>query len=368
MALIEISNYRSLRKRFVTVSEFNKHLDYVKKTFRLIFREKSPEERLERNAFIVDRMVNVELTYKKGDYACTYITRKDGESMVQTITGVEAFRTLSKYYKVPRMPEEICKPSRENGLSASPLLWFNPKFNNSRNYAYGYDMNSAYAYAMTLPMPDTSKPKRIGYIREGKEIGFQEILNPKDDQLTVFVPMYKGFSQYIFPLMESPFIKFVDKWYTKKKTAKERGDVYEFTKAKNMLTYSVGYLQRVNPFLRCAIIGACNNIISNLIDENTTLSCNTDSIVSLKPLNLNIGNGLGEWKLEHEGLFAYRDYCYQWDDGSSSFRGIPKKWFPKGWDLLCDPIPTEGNIYKFNPLKVRVERENLKSATCKIIL
>lgn len=358
MAVIEYSDYRSYRKRFVTITEFNKHLSYCKKYFHLIFREKSPDEYMSRNAYIVDRMVYTELTYKKGDYACTYITRKDGEKMVQTIEGVEAFRIMSRYYKVPRMPEDICKPARENGLSASPLLWYNDKYNNTRNYAYGYDMNSAYAYAMTQPMPNTEKNMRIGFIKEGREIGFQETLNPKDKDLVMFEPMYKGFSQYIFPLMESPFKKFAEHWYAIKKSAKAAGDQYKFIKAKNVLTFSVGYLQRVNPFLRAAIVGKCNDIVKSLIDDNT-LFCNTDSIVSLTPRDdLTIGEDLGEWKLENVGNVAYRDYSYQWDNGDMSFRGIPKKWFPKGWDLLKDPLPTHGNLYRFDNIKIRMVKDD----------
>lgn len=352
---IELSSFRRIRKRFVSVKEFNEHLRYVKKTFRLIFREKSPEELLQRNAYIVDRMVNIELTYKRGDYACTYITRKDGDHMIQTIDGMEAFRILSKYYKVPRMPECICKPAHENGLSASPLLYFNPKYNRTRNYAYGYDLNSAYAYAMTFPMPDTSVPKRCGFIKQGTEIGFQEVLNPKFEGMTMLEPIYKGFSQYIFPLMESPFTKFAERWYQMKRDSKRRSQE-DFIKAKNVLNYSVGYLQRVNPFLRATIVGKCNSIVGALVDENT-LSCNTDSIVSLKPLDLKIGTDLGEWKLEKEGMFAYSDYSYQWQDGETSYRGIPKKWFPKGWDILNDPVPVSGNIYRFDFEKLKVVNE-----------
>ena len=139
--------------------------------------------------------------------------------------------------------------------------------------------------------------------------------------------------------MESPFKKFVNRWYEEKKNAKTK---QQKAKAKGMLNYSVGYLQRVNPFLRSTIIYYANKMIKDLVDENT-LYCNTDSLVSLVPRNdLNIGTNIGEFKVEHEGQFAFRGFNYQWDN-SVSYRGIPKSWFKPGFDILVDNIPQIGN-------------------------
>ena len=319
----------------------NKHLKYVYQYRDIQYREKLSIETFSNKAFIEDFVVNFQLTYKKGSEAITYICRKDGMKNDQHIKGIEAYRILSHYYKVPKMDEKYCGKADMGGLSASPLLWFNEKYNKTKQYAYGYDMNSAYATAMIEDMPDTSVPMRSGYIVKGKEIGFKEMLNPKTNNMTtMLVPMYEGFSQYIFPLMESPFKKFVEVWFGEK--SKKKGK--EKTKAKNVLVYSVGYLQLTNPFLRATIIGKCNDWIESLIDEDT-LFCNTDSIVSLKPLDLKIGKGLGEWKLEHKGYVAYKDYSYQWDDGKLSYRSIPRSWFPKDWDILKDDVPMFGNVY-----------------------
>ena len=326
----------------------NKHLDYVYRYYDIQYREKTEYEEFGMKAFIEDFMVYFHLTYKKGSKACTYVCRKDGLPNDQHINGVEAFRILSRYYNVPRMDESICGKSADGGLSASPILYFNPEYNGTRQYAYGYDMNSAYSYAMLQDMPDTSKPAREGFIEEGKEIGFIEELNPNNELVTCLRPIFSGYSEYIFPLMPSPFVKFVEHWYNIKKTS--RGN--KKAKAKNVLNYSVGYLQLVNPFLRATIIGRCNMLIEDMIDKDT-LFCNTDSIVSLKPLPLKIGNEVGEWKLEHKGLVAYRDYSYQWYDGKLSYRGIPKSWFPEGWDILKDDVPCSGNIYELIDKKLR---------------
>lgn len=338
-------SFSRYRKQYVTVKEMNEHLKYVFQYYNVIYREKTKEETFKRNAFLEDCMVNFKLTYKKGSYACTYICRKDGDDVTQATDGGEAFRILSQYYKVPKMDKKVCGKADEGGLSASPLLWHNKKYENMWIDAYGYDLNSAYSAAMLGPMPDTSVPARVGTIIEGKEIGFEEVLNPKkNNQATMLVPKYKGFSLYIFPLMESPFKRFVEKWYDKK--ANSLPGSYEKIKAKGVLNYSVGQLQNVNPFLRATIIGRCNELVQSLITEDT-LFCNTDSIVSRVPLDLKIGDGIGEWKIEHQGKVAYVGANYQWDNGDISYRHIPKKWFKEGWDITKDPVPHEGNIVEF---------------------
>ena len=346
------------RKRYVTVAEMNEHLKYVFKYYEVVYRKKSDKETFMRKAFLHDAQVNFELTYKKGSYACTYICRKDGEDVVQATDGGEAFRILSKYYKVPKMDESVCGRADDGGLSASPLLWHNSKYEGQWVEAYGYDLNSAYSAAMLEPMPDTSVPARSGVIKKGKEIGFEEVLNPKkNNNATMLVPKYEGFSLYIFPLMESPFKRFVERWYNKKVSSLPGS--FEKLKAKGVLNFAVGQLQNVNPFLRAAIIGKCNALVESLIDENT-LFCNTDSIVSKVPLNLEIGDKCGQWKIEHVGKVAYKGACYQWDNGEISYRHIPKSWFKDGWDITKDPLPNNGNIYEFKNRKLeRVKYENV---------
>lgn len=344
-------NFSRYRERYISVEEMNEHLKYVEKTFEIVYRAKEPGETFKRKAFIEDKQVYFKLSYKKGSFACTYICRKDGQNDDQKVNGGEAFRILSRYYKVPKMPEEICGRAEEGGLSASPILYCNPKFEGTRQKAWGYDLNSAYSAAMLEDMPDTSKPWKAKKIVEGKEIGFEEILNPKNPNKTMLVPKYKGFSLYVFPLMESPFKRFVEVWYNKKASSIPGSS--ERAKAKGVLNFSVGQLQNINPFLRAAIIGKCNNLISKLIDEDT-LFCNTDSIVSRKPLDLKIGSAIGEWKLEHDGEeVAYIGNNYQWSDGTISYRSIPKAWFPKNWDILTDKLPNNGNVYKFEQMRLR---------------
>lgn len=339
------------RKKYITVQEMIQHLKYVEKYFYIQYRAKREDETFRRNAYIEDKEVNFCLSYKKGDYACTYICRKDGSEDCQQTDGGEAFRILSQYYKVPRMDEDICGKADEGGLSASPIIWYNPKFNKTRQEAIGYDLNSAYSMAMLGPMPDTSKPPRQGIIEEGKEIGFIEVLNPKkNNEATMLEATYSGYSNIIYPLMPSPFTRFVENWYHKK--ANSLPGSKEKTKAKGVLNFAVGQLQNVNPFLRATIVCRCNELIKSIINPETTLFCNTDSIVSTVPIpELKLGTGIGEWKIEHTGKVAYVGNNYQWNDDPPSYRSISKKWFPKGWDILKDPNPRNGNIWEFNKEK-----------------
>lgn len=343
-------DFKREKRRYVTVAEMNQHLRYVRDIYRLVFREKTSEDVMARNAFISDKLVTFSLTYKKGFETVTYICRKDGDDTAQSIDGLEAFRILSSYYSIPRMPDKVCGRADEGGLSASPILWYNPRYEGQWIDACSYDINSAYSSAMLGPMPDTSNGWRVGKIKKG-EIGFQEVLNPKNEDVTMLVPQYSGFSLYVFPLMESPFKAFVDHWYNIKKNSPKGSR--ERQKAKEVLNFSVGYLQRVNPFIRATIIGRCNSIIEQLIDPETTLFCNTDSITSRVPLDIPIGEGIGEWKIEKVGKVAYIGNNYQWSDGDVIFRGIPKRWFPRGWDITKDPIPEFWNEYEFRDMQLR---------------
>lgn len=344
------------RIQYISADEMNEHLKYVFEYYDVQYRAKDKRETFKRKAFLEDKMVQFKLTYKKGSFACIYICRKDEAENTQQTNGGEAFRILSQYYKVPKVDEKYCGRAENGGLSASPLIWYNNKFEGQWIEAYGYDLNSAYSAAMLEDMPDTSQPMRSGIIKPN-EIGFEEVLNPKNPMRTMLVPKYSGFSLYIFPLMKSPFTRFVEKWYDKK--ANSLPGSKEKNKAKGVLNMSVGQLQNVNPFIRATIIGKCNKLIESLIDEDT-LFCNTDSIVSRKPLNLKIGKGIGEWKIEHTGKVAYKGCNYQWKDGTLSFRSKPKSWFPKDWNITKDKCPTEGNIYEFKNNRLElIKYENI---------
>ena len=81
---------------------------------------------------------------------------------------------------------------------------------------WSYDLNSAFSYAMTKPMPDTSKEPRLRDLVQENEIGFYS-----DGGATTKVGAY---AEYIFPLMPSPFTKYVENYYNKKQKAKDKNE------------------------------------------------------------------------------------------------------------------------------------------------
>lgn len=283
------------------------------------------------------------MTFERGGFRCTYKIRKDGQIDIQTINGAEAYRVLNLYYNVPE---------RKCSATVRPLLWKSNEYEGKRVKAICYDMNSAYGYGMLQPMPDTSKPPRRGIIKPG-EIGFNEVSYNGDIEIQSLEPFFSGYSENIFKIIPSPLDKFVNKWYNVKK---EAIDKVTKTKAKNMLVYSVGMLQRHNPFLRAAIIGQCNNYIKSLFDENT-IYANTDSIVSLEPRpDLPIGEDIGQFKIEHDGDFAYIGFNHQWNDEIPAYRGIPKSWFKPGFDILKDKPPSFGNLIYFDRNTIQLRK------------
>jgi hypothetical protein len=190
---------------------------------------------------------------------------------------------------------------------------------------------------------DTTQPPVAKIIDPATEIGFTCDL---EIQRT-------GFCLFTFKKMPTPpaIIEWVNKYYQKKKEAQTKE---EKLKAKQTLNFAVGMLQRKNPWLRAWIVASCNEYISGLLDENS-LFWNTDSIVSRTPRpDLELGAEIGQWKLEHEGVVAYRGNSYQWNDDKPTYRGVPKSWFAGDFDLLVDEKPKNENIYYFDYKEVRI--------------
>lgn len=362
-------NYISLKEVGVSINEMNNLIKYYTPIRKFVYERFTPSLLdlfpAKSHCFLYQGLVEFHLvTYSQQSKTIVrYRTRMDyttSSKKEDIITGRIAFTILSRYYKVPHLNhdpryENFCG-RRDNGCySACGYMWYSKEYEGQKVQAYCYDRNSAYSYAMLQPMPDTSKEPRKGFIIPGKEVGY--II----DQDYYLHAVYSGYSDYIFPLMESPFKKFVKTWYTKKKYAKAKE---ERLKAKAVLNYSVGYLQNVNPFLRASIISYCNSDVEKLRDENT-IYCNTDSIVSLKKrTDLPFGKEIGQWKLEEQGLFAYVGYDYQWyDENKTAVRGIPKIWLDDDFDIVENKSYTSLNFYYYDLETRRILRDEKKHQT-----
>lgn len=346
--------FRTRRTKYVSVSEMNEILASCANKFCYegsyqYFKEQRGDQLVATHnaAFVADGKVKFELTTVYQGEVATFITFKDDRSDFDEVSGMLIYRNFKNNY-YPELPT-----AHPNGISATPLLGYNEDFERQRIPAWGYDLNSAYSAAMMKEWIDTSKNPEMKIIDPETELGFDY----NDNGLLVI--KRQGFARWVFKKMEVPagVRRYVIHWFSVKKKAAAAGDIKTKTLAKRNLNYLVGYFQRTNPWLRALIVCSCNEFIENLLDENS-LFWNTDSIVSRVrryDLEENIGAGLGQWKLEHEGVVAYIGHAYQWNNDQPTYRGVTKAWFQDGWDILRDPIPSEGNAFEFNKETFRLE-------------
>lgn len=351
-------------KYIETVEEFNDILRVVSKYTPVVYEDWSlytaqTKYSLATHSFVKDNSVNVEVTTKYYEYAaghsnkfvpCTYIFRKDGTYKVKMNPG-QAYAQLQKYYKAPEF-KDAGLPMTDKGsyaFSARPLVGYNKKYDNGgkgrEDTLWVYDLNSAYAAVMMNKIPDTSDFELDKVVGEN-EVGFMF-----NDECMMVEQGY--YADIVFKLIDSPYRDFASHYYLMKKNGKTKE---ERDKAKAMLVYSVGYLQRHNPFIRAYIVYKCNNYIKKLIDKNTVM-WNTDAIYSLVPrTDLPIGDSIGQFKVEHDGVkIRHIGVNYQVVDGKTHYRGVPQKWFKPDWNILEDGIPACGNVYKLNKETLQLE-------------
>ena len=350
-----------VRNRIVNLNEkeFNLKLKFVKKYCKVWY-NKPVSHPVAMNAFIEEGVSKIKLTFLdpfNKRRVTTYVFDKSCSALQHQTTGLNAWTTLQRYAKIPHVATK--EEAAEYFPAVSGILYYNPEHNGTRQHAVGYDMNSAFSWGMLQDMPkDTEKGpinfnKKTGEYNE-RRVGPDEIGFGPNGELRET----NGLARYIFKKEKSPFNRFVDVWYARKKNAK---NPIEKTKAKDMLVMCIGFMQRHNFWIRTAIIGYCNKLITHLIRKyrSEILLSNTDSIIStcrIPELDRNIGKNIGQWKLEHEGEFAYKNLNYQWDLNKPTYRGTSKSWFKDGWDILKDARPTDGNFFDFDFKNMKLVR------------
>lgn len=350
------------RIRYVDAEEMGIILKKIKYMCLICYGSKPPNVPFSSEiAWIEDKMVNLQVTVKL-DKPCTYILRKDKSDNKQEIDPMTAYATLNRYYKVPSFRKDeyvndfldYDETLSKYNVTSRGLLYCNQKYDKQRTSGcYGYDLNSSYPNAMLKKMPDTSKEYRTESSVGENEIGFLiRVEDVNGETETTLEPTFNGLADFVFPLMDSPFKKFVEVWYGKKKNAKTKE---EKEKAKQMMNFAIGCLQKHNPFLRATILYYANLAITEHMDEDTLL-CSTDSLISKRKRDdLDIGKEIGQFKLEHEGDFYYDGMNYQWNLETPTYRGIPKSWFKKGWDMSKDELPKSGNVYRFDKKSLMIK-------------
>ena len=352
-----------MRKKIIyldSVEQLNKVLDVVRRYTPVLYMSWEDGRKqgysLASHSFIEDKQVNIEVTTKYYQIAVgeskqfmptTFVFRKDGDIKVHC-DPTQCYATMQRYYAAPDYSNDKTLNLKKNEkgsfvLSAGPLVGYNKKWDNREDYLYVYDLNSAYAAVMMGQIPDTSTYTLRSVVHED-EIGFL---------LCDGLPLvHKGYADIVFKMMDSPYKNFARKYYDIKRNSTGATKA----KAKAMLVYSVGYLQRHNPFIRAYIVNSCNEFIKGLLDDDSIM-WNTDAIYSKRArTDLEIGSDIGQFKLEHEGLIRHRGNCYQIvDSGEVTYRGTAKAWFSEDFNLLTDELPTEGNIWQLNRETLQME-------------
>lgn len=305
--------------------------------------------------FFEEKATKIEVTFKnigEFDRAETRVFYLDGEPRYEESVVPAAAREFGLQYKY----REYTTKQIDYIGSASPVLGYNEKWSGTRQKAWEYDLKSAYSWALLQDLPNTDVELGEGIVEEG-QIGFTHYMRDAGISSNAYVLVMCDIGEramWRFPSMTSPYKKYVDKYYKLKESTTGR----DKAKAKAYLNVVIGNLQNHNPFVRACVVEKANKRIRESIDENT-LMWNTDSIISrVERPDLELSDELGGWSLKHVGDFAYIGNTYQWNDEIPGWRGIPKAWFPKGFDLLKDAAPTRHNPFIVNrDMTIKVNEE-----------
>ena len=320
------------------VEAFRNVLKKVKKTcLNIYFRKRNFYEDICQNAYIEEKDTYYRVTFKPGKKAITYEFDKDGAYLIQLMPK-EAVRRMSIAFKIQRTLEIMhIHPSKIE--SAKPILYKNEKFNGVAVEAYEYDLSEAYAQMLKLPLPDLNTVKYDAKIDEN-QVGFYALGE------YLYCSFEKGKEcQYVFDLMPSPYVKWVNRIDNKIKRAINKNEVKEL---KSNYRYAIGDLQNINPFWRCIVVERCNQLVLKYKDKNTVY-CNTDSIVStVRRLDIENDNNF-KWALKREKeIFKWQKdkMNYQWNLEIPKYKGPYKraieyfnKTHDRRWDILIDEIP-----------------------------
>lgn len=341
-----------------SLEEFQAVLDTVKEQcINIYFRKRNYYEPICQNAFIHEKDSKYEVTFKPGLKAVTYVFDRDGEYLIQT-TPKDAVSAMSRVYKIQRT-EEIMGIEPKYIESAKPLLYKNNKYDGKATPAYEYDLKSAYAQMLKLPLPDLRTAQYD--VKVGKnQVGFFGV-GPE-----LWCTFEEGREcQYVFDLMPSPYIKWVDRI---EKMINKETDPHKKTELKSKYRFSIGDLQNLNPFWRGIIVERCNKLVGQYIDKHT-IYCNTDGLVS-ETRRLDIENSTEfNWVLKSQGrIFKWQKgkMNYQWDDEIPAYKGPSKRRIKyynethdKPWDILVNGLPKViEHKYNLNKEELKIYEED----------
>lgn len=312
--------------------ELNSLLDQVEACstlhYGLLYEEVKDEFSLTNHSFVKFNPKIVTLTTKYGlgdnfNSSATYIFNRD-ESVAHLKTGAEEYAIFKRAARafLPDFSDDpiaIKRLGKRDGKflnKQAGLLKFNPKYNGKKIFAFEYDLNAAYLSCISERWLDTRRPM-YDHILGENEAGFFYMEN-------LFLVTEPGIKVDIaFKIIESPdcIKNYCKKWFK----LKQSSDKQKKLNAKHQIVDSIGFLQYHNPYLRAYIVESCNNYMQAIIDANPNdwILANTDAIFLTKPINLNIGQNLGQFKLK-KGFIETRGVNYKSADFGDVERGKQK--------------------------------------------
>lgn len=352
-----MSNYYQVRQKEVSSLEDIQKIFDIAEKYSDVYKVNELPKNTKSSTWIVDtnryykvhtrvvEEVNGEYIKAK-DYPCTWVFDKTGITTYHINPNIVA-RMYQKVYKpyniIREQPNLFYWLSKDKiAESAKPIVGFNPKWDKQEHNVVCYDLNSAYAAVLSNKIPDTYKMDYARIVKKG-EIGF--IFN-----IDLMLVQEGGYADIIMPLIDSPYKDFVNHWYNVKKTATKGSK--EKSIAKEILVITVGLWQKVNPFLRAYVVNSCNEFIESLMEGNEDDICiwNTDAIYAIKhipEIDALVGDGIGKFKIEYEGLFRQKGTVYQKVDlKETAYRGVINMSFTDNYNLLTDELPKLNLPYK----------------------
>lgn len=245
---------------------------------------------------------------------------------------------------------------------------------------YKIDISSAYAYEFSKDLPTAEGMIEVpGFVKPTSDFPFAYY--PKEGKLEIYgenikskliaaerTVLMKKSNYSLKPLLEEI--------YEKKELAKDKEERQSY---KNLLNYTVGYLQRNNnpthAYITAVVIARCDERVSRIANEieqkgiNDVILINTDAIAWTgedMPDYYTSEKKLGNFMLEYANADAYvrGSKCYQLRDKQTKevhtiYAGMPKEYSEqlKFGDIITKDINYD--VYQWNEGKVRFTRKTL---------
>ena len=334
-----------LKLTYVTLEEFNKQLNQI-----MSFKKETYDYQpfAKSTGYIwTDKKSNIHLVFKDKSnlWKNTHIAidgyqaenadiAKDKTIKNQDGIGGQAIKWLNRYAKKTGESydldegyvKKLLNINSLDDISVQQYTWADYNYACVQiPYAVSYDMNSCYPYFMTkeLPYGNNLGPGLV----QDDELGF--VIGYSNNSLDLDLKL-SGHADFRFKKKTYECFKLWAADGYKKKT--------DDRSKKTLFNALLGNLKYHNIFIRATVIGYAKNYIKSLKDENTIMQT-VDSIVSLKPrTDLDIGTGLGQFKVEHEGTLIFEsDSIKTWNDEREIHKGVSASIYVNDHEILVAP-------------------------------